>query len=114
MTDKQVSAKTEVDGKVVGPVTVNYDFGATTEEKIKLFGEDCTNSNAEASMTVALQDIIRNGLKAGKSAAAIQKTVSEWKPGVKRKARSKAEKVRDEFASLSAEEKKALLAQLTN
>ena len=110
----------EVQAKVTGGdlITVKYDFGDNLAGLIAKCsangqdGETVVFSNARANIKIAIQDIIRAGIKAEKSVKDIQKEVDAYVPGVKKRGKSKSEKLSDEFASLSPEDKKALLAQL--
>jgi hypothetical protein len=113
MAVREISAKTDVDGKTVGPVTVKFDFGTTLEDKTKLFGAEVTNSQAEANMVVGLQDVIRGALKTGKvSAPAVQAVVSAWKPGIKKKGKSKAERLMADFLEMPEEARREMLADM--
>lgn len=111
----------DIKAKTAGgePVTCKYDFGDSLEDLIALCdkgdadGNAVVLSNAVANMTIAIQDVIRAGLKAEKSQAEIQKEVSAWTPGIKKRGKSKSEKLKEEFESLSAEEKQEMLARLT-
>lgn len=115
MTAKSITAKTTTeDGKKLGPVTVKFDLGATTTEKVSKFGEEATNMNAESSMIVSIQDAIRACLRDGLDQKATQKKIDDWKPGVKRRTKTKAEKMREAYEQLSPEEKKELLDNLTS
>jgi len=111
-------AKIEVKAKVGkgAPVAVLVDFGATLKEYVTKTGdkgEEITLSEARASRTIKVQDIIRAGIGAGKNPAEIQKDVDAYAPGVKKRGRSKAEKLKDEFDELDPKEKAALLARLS-
>jgi hypothetical protein len=111
-------AKIEVKAKVGkgAPVAVLVDFGATLKEYVTKTGdkgEEITLSEARASRTIKVQDIIRAGITAGKNPAEIQKDVEAYAPGVKKRGRSKAEKLKDEFDELDPKEKAALLARLS-
>lgn len=107
------------------PVSVEYDFGEGTAEKpgkvadvVAKFGEDIVMAHVISSFTVAAQGFVRARMKAylDKKEAidgkAIQKALSEWKPGLRVPGKSKAEKIKDEFGKMSAEERSALLAAL--
>ena len=109
MTAIEVTAKIK-DGK---PVTVSYDFGDNLKEMVSKFGDEVVYSNAKANMRISLQDLVRAGIKGEKKPKEITKDVTEWIPGVKKKGKSKAEKLKDQVAELSPEEKKELLAKLT-
>lgn len=105
----QIKAKT----KDSDPVTVNFDFGNDDNEFVSKFGLPVVASHARANMKLTVQDLIRAGIEKGDSQAAIQKATDELKFGVKRKGKSRAEKVAEQMSALSDEEKKALLARLT-
>ncbi len=115
MSAVEISAKTGEGEAVV----VKKNLGDNLSDLIKLCsangqdGEAVVLSNARANMTIKIQDIVRAGIKVGDDATKIQKTVDAYVPGVKRKGKSKAEKMQDEFGKLDPEEKKALLAKLT-
>ena len=108
-------AMTEIKAKVGDgkAITVKYDFGDNLPGMAKKFGEDVVFSNARANLKIGLQDIVRSGIKAGKSPADIQKEIDAHVPGVKKRGKSKAEKLQGQFADLSPEEKKELLSRLT-
>ena len=116
MTAVEITAKTADKGAVA----VKYDFGNTLADLVKICsandqnGEAVVLSNAKSNMVIKVQDLVRAGIKDGKSPAEIQKEVSAWVPGVKKRGKSKAEKLQEEFASLSPEMKKELLANLTS
>jgi|TARA_R100001530_G_scaffold22999_4_gene18900 hypothetical protein len=90
-----------------------YSFPASLAEAGSTLGEAVALSLLNGSLTVDVQSVMRNGIKAEKSPAEIQKNLDAYKPGLKKRGRTKAEKVRDEFDKLSGEEKKELLARLT-
>lgn len=116
MTAISVTAKT----KDSESVTVTYDFGDTVDEMASICsangadGLDVVFTNARANMKISVQDLIRSGIDSGDSAAKIQKSVTAYVPGVKKKGKTKAEKMRDEFDKLSVEEKQELLDRLTS
>ena len=105
-----ISAKLGKSGK---PVSADYNFGKNLADLVKMYGEDTVYQNAVANMTVSLQGIIRNAIKAEKKPAEIAKTVAEWKPGARKKGKSKVEKLRDTLKGMSAEERAKLLAELS-
>ena len=108
-------AMTEIKAKVGDgkPVVVQYDFGDNLGAMAKKFGEDVVFTNARANFKIGLQDIVRSGIKAGKSAGDIQKDINAYFTGFKKLGKSKAEKLQDQFTDLSPEEKKELLSRLT-
>jgi len=95
-------------------VVVKFDFGNDVEEAIEKYGEDIVYAYYRANATVSLQDVIRSGIKAKKSQKEIQALVNAWVPGIKRRGKSKSEKMRDDFQKLSEGEKAELLASLTS
>jgi len=111
-------AKQEIKAKVGkgAPVAVTVDFGNTLKEYVTKTGdkgEEITFSEARASRIIKVQDIIRAGINAKKNPGDIQKDVDAYAPGVKKRGRSKAEKLKDEFDELDPKEKAALLARLS-
>jgi len=95
------------------PVTVTYDFGEDDAQFLSKFSEKVVCSYARAGMRIALQDLVRAGIKAKKSAQSIQKEADDWKPGIRKRGKSKAEKIADQMNALTPDEKKTLLAKLT-
>jgi len=109
MAMTKISAKT---GKS-DPVEINFDFGEDDKAMVDKFGLQIVCSYAKANMKVAIQDVIRGGITGKKTPGDIQKEVHAYKFGVKKRGKSKAEKLADNFAALSPEEKSALLARLS-
>lgn len=118
MPTVEVKAK-DGKGKDAPSITVKYDVGNDLEDMVKKSSRNGADgaaivfSEARASRTIKIQDIIRAGIKDKKSAKAIQDDVNSFSPGVKKRGRSKAEKLRDDFAQLSPVEKRELLGDLT-
>jgi len=117
---EEVKAKTEVNGKKV-EAAVTYDFGDDLDSFVAIItkkggqdGNKIAHAMCRASGVITIQDVIRAGLKAGKSKADIQKEVDDYKFGVKKRGRSKAEKMRDDFENLNPDERKELLSRLTS
>lgn len=116
----KISTKVGRGDDASAPVEVDYNFGETGDVAgiVKLFGEEIVKAHVVSSFTVALQGFVRSRMKAylDKNEAvdvkAIQKAVSEWKPGLRVPGKSKAEKIKDEFGKMSPEERAALLAAL--
>jgi|ETNmetMinimDraft_30_1059905.scaffolds.fasta_scaffold00172_27 hypothetical protein len=98
------------------PIAVKVDFGETLKEYVARSGDkgdEVVLSEAKASRVIKIQDIIRAGINLKKSQPDIQKDVDAYAPGVKKRGRSKAEKLKDEFDELDPKEKAALLARLS-
>ena len=106
-------------GKDAPFVTIKYDMGKDIADMVSRSSKDGADGNAivfseaRAARVIKLQDLIRAGIKDKKSAAEIQKEANAFSPGIKKRGRSKAEKLRDDFTQLSPEEKKELLGELT-
>ncbi len=92
--------------------TVKYDIPESLDELVKRFTDKVVVAHVRSSFIIALQSFLRGLLKAGKSPADIQKAVSEWKPGLRTPGKSTMDKIKDNVSKLSADERKALLADL--
>ena len=83
LKDENGNAIVDEEGKVTTQETeVTYDFGDDLSAAVELCGEDTVFSNYKANARVALQSIIRTGMKAGLSADQIQARCDAWKPGM--------------------------------
>lgn len=98
-------------GRGSDQLTVQYAIGSTLEELVAQFGEKTVAAKAREKVIVNLQDYLRNNAKKGKNVAELQELADKWVPGVRAAGTSKAEKAKDLFASLSAEDRKAIMAQ---
>ncbi|MEK0326607.1 MAG: hypothetical protein QQN63_12990, partial [Nitrosopumilus sp.] len=94
-------------------VTCKVDIPDDPNEFVKKYSLPVVVSGSRQSIIVNLQDLERTGIKAGLSPAEIQKTITAYKPELKKRGKTKAEKLADKFAGLSADEKRSLLARLT-
>tara|TARA_Y100000310_G_scaffold334343_1_gene413934 strand:- start:757 stop:1122 length:366 start_codon:yes stop_codon:yes gene_type:complete len=119
MAKEEVKAKAKgEDGKVIS-LSCTYDFGGDLNGYIKKAsanGADGTAvaySKVKASEKIDVQDIMRRLAVAGKSSTEIQKTLDAHVPGVKKRGKSKSEKMKDDFDALSPEERAKLIADLT-
>jgi len=101
------------------PIEVEYDFGKDLDEMCELFGDVVVYSNAKANMHVGVQGVGRSVIKAGKTAGKpvtqkqVQEAVSKHKPGIRKRGKSPAEKLKENYDKLTPEAKKELLAELT-
>lgn len=118
MAKTDVSAKVGKGDDASAPVTVKYDFGETIDDAVEKFGEKVVLAHVHSSFTIALQGFIRGKMKKqideGKpvDVKALQADVDKWKPGMKVPGKSKAEKIKDDYNKMSAEERAALLREL--
>lgn len=116
----KISTKVGRGDEASAPIDVEYDFAEAggVSAIVAKFGEDIVKAHVVSSFTVALQGFVRTRMKAylDKNEAvdvkAIQKAVSEWKPGLRVPGKSKAEKIKGEFSKMSPEERAELLKAL--
>ena len=100
------------------PVVCHYDFGNDLDGFIKRAGggdkgEAIAYSKCRASEKIDIQDIMRRLAAGGTSQADIQKALDAHVPGVKKRGKSKAEKMKEDFDALDPEERNRLIADLT-
>lgn len=107
MSEKTVKATKE--GRTVETL---YDFGDTLDEMTQKFGEEVVRSNAEQSITVNLQSMIRRMIQAGKTDEEIQAKVAEHVPGKGGEKADPVEKFKAKWSNLSKEEREKLLDEL--
>ena len=117
---RAITAVTKVNGKSMGPVTVQFDMGNgdTLADLSKKFGENCLLNRFIDSLDIAVQSRIRMLLKAKKSASEIQADLNKWSlpNGTARKLSSEQLVARavTTIDKMSAEEKAELLEKLTS
>jgi hypothetical protein len=113
MLEQQITAEmTAKNGNEARSATVTVNVPENLEELGQHFGQDVVYSHAKRSIVIAMQTSIRGMLEAGKSDAEIQQAMVEWKPGVKRPAKSPMDRVREEISRMSPEDKKRILKEL--
>lgn len=109
----EVTAKTK---EKPTPVKVSYPLldTKTTADLVKNFGEEVVFNAAKSAVVISLQAFVRRHIDKGTVAAEIQKAVAAWKPDVRSMVKMSAfEKATASVKSLSAEERSALLKQLS-
>lgn len=94
-------------------VTVQFDFGDTIEDVIRLWGGDVTYRQFIMQSKISIQAFVRRQIEAGLNDEEIQNRVDDWKPGMV------AERVSDPIALLkrkiqgaTPEEKKAMAEEI--
>lgn len=115
LKDENGNAIVDEEGKVTtSEAAVEYDFGDDLTAAVDLCGEDTVFSNYKANAKVALQSIIRTGMKAGLSAEQIQDRCSAWKPGMvaERVAVDPSTAIANAWENWSDEKKAEFLAKL--
>ena len=113
MQELDVSAElTAKNGNEAKSASAKVQIGETLEELGNQFGTDVVYSHARRSIVIAMQTSIRGMLEQGKSEHEIQTAMAEWRPGLKRPAKTPMDRVRDEIARMSPEDKKRILKEL--
>lgn len=105
----EVSAK---NGQEAKTATATFRVGDNLHELSEQFGDEVVYSHAKRSVIIALQTTMRAAIEANKSQEELQAIVDEWKPGLKKPAKSPLDKVRDEIARMSPEDKKRIMKEL--
>ncbi len=99
-------------------VTVNYEFGNSADETIKLFTKELVVKRAIAGWVVDLQGVLRRYITKcmdeGKqpNQKDLDEIAAKWAPTEGPKRKSKQDKVKDLLGGMSAEERAALLKEL--
>lgn len=109
MTETIIKATSGKDGPVS---TIKYELATDLTGLAKQFGEGIIYNHARSSIVVALQGAMRTLMKANKTPAEIQKACNEWKPGIRKPAKTKAERIEHDVAAMTPDERKELLARL--
>lgn len=106
------SKRKQEDGSVIEH-TVQYDFGSNLQDAVAKFGEETVFGQFVKKSKIDLQTLMGSRLTEGKTADEINAEVAEWQPSgeVKQKASPK-QKIIKAYASMSDDEKRALLAKL--
>lgn len=113
MQEQDVSAElTAKNGNEAKSATVKVQVGDTLDELGSQFGSDVVYSHARRSIIIAMQTSIRGALEAGKTPNEIQALMQDWKPGVKRPAKTPMDRIREEMARMSPEDRKRVLKEL--
>ena len=110
MANQDVKAKVTMEGGEVREGILQYDFGDGLSDAIEKFGDEVVFTNAVAQMKIGLQARMRAYLAEGKDVASL---AAMWKPGVQLpKSVDPVAAVKGAFATMSDEEKAALIAQI--
>lgn len=96
-----------------GEVSVQFNLPPNLDAAVKAYGQDVVYAHMKGSVIISLQAGLRRMIEAGKSKEECQKFANEYKPDVRTAVKQSAfEKASGAIKSLSAEEKKKLLAEL--
>jgi hypothetical protein len=93
-------------------VSASWELGDTVAALIEQFGEDVIFSHVKRSLIIAVQAYMRGMLDAEKSPEEIQKAVADWKPGLRKAAKSPLERARDEISRMSPADRAALAKEI--
>lgn len=89
----------------------NFDLPQNVNEALEKYGEEIVYSRFKSSLVIDVQACMRNAItKDGATPETVQAAVDEFKPGIKQKGKSMAEKVHDMLANMSEEERREFLA----
>ena len=90
-----------------------YKVGVSIEECNELFGADKVLAGFLANLKIGAQSVIRSCIEASKPDAEIATILAAWKPGTRTTVQADPKQaLMAQMASMSKEEKKALLAEL--
>lgn len=105
----------EKDGKKIshkgGKVAAEFNFGTDLAQMTSLFGAQAVYKQALGAMTVAAQGGLRSQFKQGKKQPEIDAWAKAWKPGERKQGKSPREKLMEQLASMTPEERAALLKE---
>jgi hypothetical protein len=113
MQDVEINAElTAKNGNDAKGVTAKVQLGENLDELGSQFGPEIVYSHARRSIVIAMQTSMRGMLDSGKSPEEIQTAMVDWKPGVKRAAKSTYDRVKEDIARMSPEDKKRIIREL--
>jgi DNA-directed RNA polymerase specialized sigma24 family protein len=112
MSLQEVQAKVTQGTRADEIFTVKYDLPDTTEEAIQRFGTEVVFSRLMASLTIDLQSFMRTQIQKDKATAeSVQEACNGWMPGVRKRGKTREEKLRDMLSAMSPEERAELLSE---
>lgn len=91
--------------------TLTYDFGNNIEEARQMFGDDVVFTNFRQAAKISLQARMRSRLEKDQD---VQELATIWKPGIQleRAPADPIAKAKNAFASMTPEQRLALLEEL--
>jgi hypothetical protein len=107
-----ISVKIRAGGRDSAPMEVSFKIGSSLASLTAQFGEEVVAAKAREKIIINLQDYLRNHAKAGDNEVQLQTLADTWQPGMRAPGASKAEKAKNLFSQLSAEDRAAVLKQL--
>lgn len=97
-----------------GNVSADFNIGTNLQELVKQYGEAIVFQQAKGALTVAAQGWLRSQLDQGKSAAEITTGAKDWKPGERKQGKSPREKLMEQLAGMTPEERAAILKEVSS
>jgi len=99
-----------------GGVTVEatYDFGDTLDEMREKFGDEVVASNAEQSVTINIQGMMRRMINQGYDEDAVKNRVAEYMPTKGGEKADPVEKFKQRWNTMSKDDREKLLEDLKN
>lgn len=96
-------------------VEVDWDCPEDIDGLVKKWGPQVVANNAISSMRVSVQGIMRSAMAADppKSDKDIQTIVSKYKPGLRVRGKTPQEKIAEQFAKMSEQDKRAIIQRLS-
>ena len=108
---QEIEVNTE-DPKSARNATVKIQMADNVSELMEQFGADVVFSHAKRSIIIAMQTSLRGAIKASKTDDEIQSLANDWKPGLKKPAKSPLEKIKEELSRLSPEDRKRIAREI--
>jgi hypothetical protein len=96
-------------------VEVEWDCPTLLADLVKKWGEEVVANNAISSMRVSVQGIMRTAMsgETPKTDKDIQTIVSKYKPGLRVRGKTPQEKIAEQFAKMSEQDKRAIIQRLS-
>lgn len=114
MSIQEITAKVTKGDRANVEYTIKHDVPETLGEAVSRFGEEIVYSRFLASYVIDLQAFMRGQIAKDEfTLDKMQEAVNNWRPGLKKRGKSVTEKLQEMLASLSEEERAALLAEFT-
>lgn len=104
----KITAKRK-DGRTV---SADINFATDLAGLVGQFGESTVYNYALGALTVGFQGWLRGQLDQKKTQEEVDAGAKAWKPGQRKAAMSPQEKLKKQFAEMSAEDRAALLKEL--
>jgi hypothetical protein len=96
-------------------VEVEWDCPTDLDGLVKKWGAEVVANNAISSMRVSVQGIMRTAMASDppKNDKEIQTIVAKYKPGLRVRGKTPQEKIAEQFAKMSEQDKRAIIQRLS-